>query len=184
MRRALGADSVAPRSGSLHFPPVDTADRVAELAQVNIARLREPLDSERLADFVASLDDVNAEADSAPGFLWRLQDDEGNATGITPFAWDQSGSAGVIVNLSTWTGPDALRAYVFSGRHAAAVRRRREWFHRVAEATTALWWVPAGHRPNAAEAEDRLRTLRRDGPTPTAFTVAQPFPAQVVPLTP
>lgn len=79
-------------------------------AQVNIARLREPLDSERLADFVAALDDVNAEADSAPGFLWRLQDDEGNATGITAFSWDQSGSAGVIVNLSTWTGPDALRS--------------------------------------------------------------------------
>lgn len=153
------------------------AERVADLAQVNIARLLEPLDSERLADFVAARDEVNAEAENAPGFLWRLQDDEGNATGITAFEWDEAGSAGVIVNLSTWTDPEALRAYVFGGRHVGVLRRRRDWFHRAAEATTALWWVPVGHRPTPAEAEDRLRVLRLDGPTPTAFTLAEPFPA-------
>jgi hypothetical protein len=43
------------------------------LAQVNIARMRAPLDSPLLADFVADLDPVNATADTAPGFLWRLQ---------------------------------------------------------------------------------------------------------------
>ncbi|MFJ4790482.1 DUF3291 domain-containing protein [Streptomyces sp. NPDC088794] len=40
-----------------------------------------------------------------------------------------------------------------------------------------LWWVPAGHRPTVAEAEERLLRLRADGPTPYAFTFRSPFPA-------
>src|SRR5580692_175933 len=66
------------------------------LAQVNIGRLREPLDSPRLAGFVAALDPVNAAADAAPGFLWRLQTEDGNATSVRAFEWDQAGSAAVI----------------------------------------------------------------------------------------
>ena len=42
------------------------------LAQLNIARLMAPLDSPQVADFVAALDPVNAQADSATGFVWRL----------------------------------------------------------------------------------------------------------------
>ncbi len=147
-----------------------------ELAQVNIARLREPLDSAALADFMAALDPVNAEAESAPGFVWRLQAEDGNATSIQAFGWDESGSAGVIVNLSTWTSPEALRSYVYSGLHREILKRRREWFHHVAEATTALWWVPAGHRPTTAEAEDRVRSLRRFGPSATVFGLDGTFP--------
>jgi Domain of unknown function (DUF3291) len=52
------------------------------LAQVNIARLRAPLDSPQLTDFVAALDPVNAAADAAPGFVWRLQTEDGNATAV------------------------------------------------------------------------------------------------------
>jgi hypothetical protein len=55
------------------------------LAQVNVARLREPLDSPLLADFVAALEPVNATADAAPGFIWRLQGDDGNATSVRAF---------------------------------------------------------------------------------------------------
>lgn len=140
-----------------------------DLAQVNIARLREPLDSAALADFVAALDPVNAEAEAAPGFLWRLQADDGNATSIRAFEWDERGTAGVIVNLSTWSSPGDLRAFVYSGLHREVLGRRREWFHHVAEGMTALWWVPAGHRPTTDEAEDAIRSLREHGPTAAAF---------------
>jgi len=58
------------------------------LAQVNVARLIEPLDSQKLADFVAALDPVNASADLAPGFVWRLKTEEGNATSLSDFEWD------------------------------------------------------------------------------------------------
>ena len=142
---------------------------------MNIARLLEPLDSAALADFVGALDEVNAEADSAPGFLWRLQAEDGNATSISAFQWDTDGTAGVIVNLSTWTSIDALRDFIYSGQHVAALRRRREWFHNVQAATTALWWVPAGHRPTTQEAEAKIRQLREHGPTPAAFTLRVTF---------
>jgi hypothetical protein len=148
-----------------------------ELAQVNISRLLAPLDSPLLADFVAALDEVNAAGDRAPGFVWRLQTEDGNATAIRAFAWDVGDSHGVIVNLTVWTSVEALAAFAFSGRHVEIMRRRRTWFARPAEATTALWWVPAGHRPSTEEAEDAVRHLREHGPTPRAFTFRTPFPA-------
>ncbi len=72
------------------------------LAQVNIGRLRAAIDGPELADFVAALDPVNASAEAAPGFVWRLQTEDGNATSIRAFEWDTAGSAGVIVNMSVW----------------------------------------------------------------------------------
>ena len=145
------------------------------LAQVNIARMLEPLDSPRLAGFVAALDPVNAAADAAPGFVWRLQTEDGNATSVQAFRWDQAGSAGVLVNMSVWESVEALAAYVYSDTHRQVLRRRREWFERMAEAVTALWWVPRGHVPSTAEAEGRILHLRESGPTPYAFTLREHF---------
>lgn len=157
-----------------------SGDRVegaaGDLAQVNIARLREPLASERLAPFVAGLEPVNASAEAAPGFLWRLQDEAGNATSIPGFAWDRADSAGVIVNLSTWRSVEDLKAWIHADLHRGFLRRRGEWFEPVTEATVALWWVPPGHRPTVAEAEARIRLLRRLGPSLDAFTLRTPFP--------
>jgi hypothetical protein len=147
-----------------------------ELAQVNVSRLLAPLDSPLLADFVAALDEVNAAGDRAPGFRWRLQTEDGNATSVRAFGWDVRDSHGVIVNLTVWTSVEALADFVFAGRHVEIMRRRREWFARAAEAMTALWWVPAGHRPTTDEAEEKIRTLRVHGPTPEAFTFRNPFP--------
>ena len=146
-----------------------------ELAQVNIARLREPLDSDRLADFVANLNPVNAEAENAPGFVWRLQTDEGDATSIIAFEWDVHDTAGVIVNLSTWESIDDLKDFMYSGQHVEMMKRRFEWFHKVAEATTALWWVPAGHLPTTEEAEQKVQELREKGPTPSSFNLRTLF---------
>jgi hypothetical protein len=145
------------------------------LAQVNIARLAEPLDSPRLAGFVAALDPVNAAADAAPGFVWRLQTEDGNATSVQAFRWDQAGSAGVLVNMSVWESVEALAAYVYSDTHRQVLRSRRQWFERMTEAYTALWWIPRGHVPGTAEAEDRILHLRESGPTPYAFTLREHF---------
>lgn len=101
-----------------------------DLAQVNVSRLLAPLNSPQLAQFVAALDEVNASGDAAPGFRWRLQTDDGNATAVQAFGWDVVDSYGVIVNLTTWTSVEALADWVFSGPHLAIMRRRREWFQR------------------------------------------------------
>jgi Domain of unknown function (DUF3291) len=146
------------------------------LAQINIGRLRAPLDSPELAGFMAALDPVNAVADGAPGFVWRLQTEDGNATAVRAFEWDAAGSAGVIVNMSVWESVGALAAFVYSDAHRQVLRRRREWFQRMPEAYTALWWIRRGSVPATAEAEDRVRHLRARGPTPYAFTLRVHFP--------
>jgi hypothetical protein len=147
------------------------------LAQVNIGRLLAPLDSPRLADFVAALDPVNAVADTAPGFVWRLQTEDGNATAIRAFERDAEGSdGGILINMSVWESVEALGAYVYGDAHRAVLRRRREWFERMTDAFAALWWIPRGHIPDVREAEDRVKHLRAHGPTPYAFTLREHFP--------
>ncbi|HET6710200.1 DUF3291 domain-containing protein [Amycolatopsis sp.] len=146
-----------------------------ELAQVNISRMKAPLDDESFRDFVGALEPVNALADRAPGFVWRLQTEDGDATSIRAFEWDVRGTSGILVNMSVWTSVEALADFVFSGEHLAVLKRRREWFHHVREAMTVLWWVPAGHRPTTAEAEEKIKHLRVHGPTPAAFTLKQHF---------
>ncbi|MEU0163434.1 DUF3291 domain-containing protein [Streptomyces sp. NPDC006261] len=154
--------------------PIETETRGGrhELAQVNIARLRSPLGSPQLKDFVAGLDPVNAVADQAEGFVWRLRSDSGNATDVPVF-----GDAWLIVNMSVWRDAEALTGFMYAGQHRELMSRRREWFEQVREAMTALWWVPAGERPTVADAEERLLHLREHGPTERAFTLRTRFPA-------
>ena len=147
-----------------------------QLAQVNIGRLREPLDHPQLAAFVEALDPVNAAAERASGFVWRLQTEDGNATSVEAFIWDVGESAGVIINMSVWTDVEHLTAFVLGDLHRAILRRRREFFQKMAEAYLACWWVPEGHRPSTMEAEERLRYMRAHGPTPFAFTLRHHFP--------
>jgi hypothetical protein len=146
-----------------------------ELAQVNIGRLREPLDHPQLAAFVNALSPVNAAADRAAGFVWRLQTEEGNATAVEAFAWDAGESAGIIINLSVWSDLDHLTAFVLGDLHRAILLRRREFFQHMTEAHLACWWVPQGHRPSTGEAEERIRHLRANGPTPFSFTLRHHF---------
>jgi hypothetical protein len=140
------------------------------LAQVNIARLLAPLDSPQLADFFAQLAAINRLGDAAPGFVWRLQTESGDATGVRAFDDDE-----IIVNLTVWESVEALRAFAYHSPHMTVFRRRREWFERMAEAHLALWWLPVGELPTTAEAEQRIGLLRRIGPSPQAFTLREPF---------
>lgn len=140
-----------------------------QLAQLNIASMKEPLESPGMADFVANLERINALAEASPGFVWRLQDEAGDATAIRPFGEE------VLVNLSLWRDVEALKGYVYKSAHAEILKRRNEWFTRMGEAHMVLWWVPAGHLPSVSEAAERLRLLRELGPTAQAFSFRQAF---------
>jgi hypothetical protein len=141
------------------------------LAQVNVARLVAPTDAPEIAGFVAALDSVNAHAERAPGFVWRLQTEEGDATAVRAFD-----DPLLIVNLSVWASVDALKAFAYGDEgHRAVLRRRREWFERSVEPHLALWWIPAGTTPTVAEAAARLSHLREHGPTEHAFTFREAF---------
>ena len=141
-----------------------------ELAQLNIAVMREPLESPSMADFVANLDRINALAEASPGFLWRLQSDEGDATAFRPLG-DMT-----LVNMSVWKDAEALNQYVYRSAHAEIMRRRNEWFEKMKEVFVVLWWVPAGHRPGIEEGVAKLEHLRAHGPTENAFTFRKAFP--------
>jgi heme-degrading monooxygenase HmoA len=140
------------------------------LAQLNIGLPVAPLTAPELAGFVGALKQVNALADAAPGFVWRLQTEDGDATAIRPYDDDR-----LIVNMSVWTSVEALAAYVYSGAHRAIMARRREFFVPMREAFHVLWWTP--DIPTIEEALARLEHLRAHGSTPHAFTFRKPFPA-------
>jgi hypothetical protein len=142
-----------------------------QLAQLNIARARGAPDSPVMAEFMATLDQINALAEATPGYVWRLQTDDGNATAYRAFDDER-----LLLNLTVWETVEALAEFVYRSKHVEVMRRRADWFERMPDAYLVLWWVPAGHHPTVAEAEDRLRHLRTQGPTRHAFTIRRTFP--------
>ena len=143
-----------------------------QLAQINIARFRAPIDSPLIAGFVEMLDPINAIADASPGFVWRLQTEEGNATSIHAFEDDL-----ILVNMSVWRSYEDLDAFVYRSRHNEVFRRRREWTEPMVQPYVAMWWVPAGTIPTVEEGKRRLDLLIERGPTPEAFGFRTRFPA-------
>lgn len=140
------------------------------LAQVNVGRLKAPIDHPMIKDFAGNLDRINALAEGSPGFVWRLKGDGNNATdlaiGDDPL---------FIPNLSVWTDIPSLGAFVYRSGHIEIMRRRREWFEHM-DLYMTLWWVPAGHTPTVEEALEKLAHLEAHGPTAAAFTFKSPFP--------
>lgn len=142
-----------------------------ELAQLNIGIIKSPMDSPLMADFANNLERINAVADASPGFVWRLQTEEGDATAIRPF-----NDPNLLVNMSVWRDVASLNTYVYSSAHVEIMRRRRQFFERMDAAFLVLWWVPRGHLPTVDEAMGRLEMLRAQGPSAMAFTFRQAFP--------
>lgn len=144
------------------------------MAQVNIGRVKAPLDDPIMSGFVNRLDEINALADRSPGFVWRLQTSEGNATYFRPYADDR-----ILLNMSVWNSIEALRHYVYRTAHAQLLQQRQAWFEKFSSSYAALWWVPEGHLPGVDEAKKRIAHLDAHGPTQFAFTfktVFQPDP--------
>ena len=129
------------------------------------------MDGPVMAGFKAALEPINALADEATGFVWRLQTEDGDATAIRPYEDER-----MMVNMSVWESIEALRAFVYTSGHTSVMRNRERWFDRL-ETYLVLWWVPAGHQPTIEEAKERLEHLKRRGPTPYAFTFRASFPA-------
>jgi hypothetical protein len=142
------------------------------IAQVNIGRIKAPLDDAAMAGFVGRLDELNALADRSSGFVWRLQTSAGNATYFRPYGDDDR----ILLNMSVWETVDALKHYVYRTAHAELLRHRQEWFEKFDGVYVALWWVPAGHTPGIDEAKKRIAHLDAHGPTQFAFTFKAIFP--------
>ena len=142
------------------------------LAQINIARMLAPIDDPIMAEFVAQLPPINALADRSPGFVWRLQTEEGDATGIKVYDDDM-----IIGNLTVWENVESLREFAYRSSHTGVMKYRTKWFEEFDGPYMALWWVPAGHIPTTEEGKERLDHLRKNGDSPYAFSFKNSFPA-------
>lgn len=147
-------------------------DRAFHLAQANFSRGRGLIGSSVMAPFVALLEQINSLADRSPGFVWRLQTADGDATAIRVFD-----DPLIIFNMSVWETIESLHEYVYSSAHVVPLRKRRDWFEKIETPASVLWWIPAGHTPTVEEAVERFGFLTTAGPTAEAFTFAKPFPS-------
>ena len=141
------------------------------LAQINIAKMRGPHDSAVMREFMEALDEINALAERSPGFVWRHQEENGNATGVQ--AYDDPL---MLVNLTVWRSVEELKTYVYRTMHGRFFARREAWFEKMPEAHFALWWTPAATPPTIAEARARLEHRRLHGDTAHAFSFKRSFP--------
>ena len=145
-------------------------NRDVHLAQLNVARLRAPMDDPSIDDFRNNLTRLNGLAERSPGYVWRLQDESGDATSIKPF-----GDELEIINLTVWDSIDALADFTYRSGHVELLRRRREFFETPREPFLCLWWIPEGTIPTVDNAIARLAHLRAHGPSPMAFTFRHRF---------
>ena len=142
------------------------------LAQFNIAKAKGSTDGPVMAEFMSSLERINELAESSPGFVWRFQTDDGDATSVRAFD-----DPDLLLNLSTWESIETFKEYVYKSDHASFLPRRREWFEPVADLPVmVMWWVPSGAKPTTDECIAKLTHLQEHGPTEAAFTFRTAFP--------
>lgn len=134
------------------------------LAQFNIGRLTYDLDDPKVADFVGGVDMLNRIADRSDGFVWKY---ETGAGGVVQDEVDDDPR--IVVNLTVWESVEDLRHFVYKTLHKHFLLRKAEWFRALDRAHFVMWWIPAGHQPDLAEARARLEQLRQHGATEAAF---------------
>ena len=140
------------------------------LAQINIAQFLKPIHDPANADFVAALDHVNATAEKADGFVWRLIEDIEQNSSAQYF-----GDPNIIVNMSVWKNLEALTHFTYrTPAHVEIMKRRKEWFENI-QFSLVLWWIELGQTPTVQQGQAKLELLKANGPSDQAFTFAQPF---------
>jgi len=128
-----------------------------------------------MKEFVENLDAVNQIAEKSEGFVWRLKDENNNATSLNPYN-DET----IIINVSVWKSIETLENFMYRTFHSDFLKRRKEWFLNYGSAHTAMWWIPEGHIPTMQEAVDKLSFLQTNGPSPNSFDFRHKFPAPSV----
>lgn len=142
------------------------------LAQVNIAKRLAPMDDPIMQGFVNNLDKINAIADTAKGFIWRLKDEDKDEAAII-FIDDS-----FIINMSIWENLETLFNYTYNSGHIEVFKRKKEWFSKMKMVHMAFWYVPDGYEPTFQDAKDRLDYLNTHGDTPYAFSFKSKFSVQ------
>jgi hypothetical protein len=147
------------------------------LAVVNVAQLRHPIEDKRMATFVNGIDTINRLAEASTGFVGRRKGVAGHSALL------QEGDGELFVNVSLWETYLDLHRFTYRGAHGRYLTERARWFVHIPGPTTALWWDAAnGPSVDVEQALTRLRLLRREGPSPRAFTVLRQWDADGHPI--
>jgi hypothetical protein len=150
--------------------------RTYHLAEINIARMKGvDINDPIMKEFVENLDAVNQIAEKSEGFVWRLKDENNNATSLNPYDDEQ-----IIINVSVWKSMETLEEFMYRTFHAEFLKRRKDWFTSFGKAHTAMWWIPAGHLPTLEEAVGKLDLLQKNGASQDSFDFRNKFPAPSV----
>ncbi|HEX5838148.1 MAG TPA: DUF3291 domain-containing protein [Anaerolineales bacterium] len=151
------------------------------LAEFNISRLKAPLDSPVMKEFVDFLEPVNRFAEESTGYVWRLVAPDGQASSYLPPAFEDEM---IVTNLTVWEDIESLKNFVYQTVHTYFLRSRKKWFEQVSDRQVVLWWIPKGHLPTLEEAKEKLRCLQEIGPGPDAFTFQDLFDSEGNPILP
>lgn len=138
------------------------------LAEVNLGVLKHDWDDPRVKGFVDGLDLVNGVAQRSPGFIWMMPPDQMEAAQNDPDGRMEAHPR-LASTLSVWADVASLEHFVWNTVHKRFYDRRAEWYDVVESLRFAMWWVPAGHIPDMAEAMARFHHLAQHGDSDYAF---------------
>lgn len=141
------------------------------LVQLNVAKMNADIEDPIMASFVQRIDEINSLAENSKGFIWRFQDDQGDATYLRPFEDPR-----ILFNMSVWEEIEDLMNYVYTSKHLELLKSKNEWFTKLGEAHLALWWIEKGRLPSVEEALNKLDFIKKNGPSQEVFTFAKRFP--------
>jgi hypothetical protein len=142
------------------------------IAEINIAKMKGvDINDPIMKEFVDNLNIVNEIAEKSDGFVWRLKDENNNATSINPYNDEQ-----IIINVSVWESIETLEDFMYRTFHSEFLKRRKEWFSNFGTAHTAMWWIPKGQTPTLQEAVEKLDYLQKNGASAASFDFRNKFP--------
>lgn len=142
------------------------------LAEINVAEAMYDLEDAAMAGFTGRIEEINALAERADGFVWRLKTEELGPADLEGLP----NNPRLVLNMSVWRDFQSLSDYIFRSDHLELMQARHSWFKTSREPTLCFWWIPAtGPMPTAAEGWERLSLLRSKGPTPAAFPMKRRF---------
>ena len=133
-------------------------------AEFDIVRCRAPLDDPSMQEFVDNLDRVFSLAESCPGFVWRLNEDENDASSYLLYD-----DADILVNMSVWESAEDLLHFMFETEHKNIMPKGKQWFIPMNQPKVACWWIEENTIPTLQEGRSRLEYLQQQGDSEYAF---------------
>ena len=134
------------------------------IAQMNWGKLRFSLEDIRMAEFTKSLDKVYQLAESHPGFIWRIPDNQSELQ-LADLGFDKLISS----TVSVWDNLGSLKDYTYNSIHGVYLKRSSEWFKIIDGPQLVIWDVKKNNQPTFKEAFERLDYLKNNGPSDFAY---------------